>query len=88
MASQLAAGMPGIECLEVPSFVRSYHAYKDIWEPENGEMLELLASFWLLASGSIFAYCNQSKIGFWLHFCILQAIKNWSWGRPVNEARN
>ena len=38
MASQPAAGMPGIE---VPSFVWDYHAYKDIWEPENGEMLEL-----------------------------------------------
>ena len=23
---------------------------------------------------------------FWLRFCILQAIKNWSWGRPGNEA--
>ena len=41
MASQPAAGMPGIECLEAPSFVRGYHAYKDIWEAENGEMLEL-----------------------------------------------
>ena len=39
--SQPTAGTPGIECLEVPSFVRDYHAYKDIWEPENGEMLEL-----------------------------------------------
>ena len=41
MASQPAAGMPGIECLEVPSFVWGYHTYKVIWEPENGEMLEL-----------------------------------------------
>ena len=41
MASQPAAGALGIKCLEVPSFVRGYHAYKDIWEPENGEMLEL-----------------------------------------------
>ena len=41
MASQPAAGTPGIECVEVPLFVRGYHAYKDIWEPENGEMLEL-----------------------------------------------
>ena len=41
MASQPAAGMPGIECLEVPSFVQGYHTYKDIWEPENGEILEL-----------------------------------------------
>ena len=23
-----------------------------------------------------------------LRFCILQAIKNWSWGRPGNEARS
>ena len=30
-----------IECLEVPSFVRHYDTYKDIWEPENGEVLEL-----------------------------------------------
>ena len=41
MASQPAAGTPGIEYLEVPLFVRGYHAYKDIWEPENGEMLGL-----------------------------------------------
>ena len=41
MASQPAAGAPNIDCLEVPSFVRGYHAYKDIWEPENGEILEL-----------------------------------------------
>ena len=42
MASQPAAGTPGIECLEVPSFVRGYHAYKDIRKTsENGEMLEL-----------------------------------------------
>ena len=30
-----------MECLEVTLFVRRYHAYKDIWEPENGEVLEL-----------------------------------------------
>ena len=41
MASQPAAGTPSIECLKVPSFVQGYHTYKDIWEPENGEMLEL-----------------------------------------------
>ena len=40
MASQSAAETTGIECLEVPSFVWGYHAYKDIWEPEDGEILE------------------------------------------------
>ena len=41
MASQPAAGMPDVECLEVPSFVRGYHAYRHIREPENGEILPL-----------------------------------------------
>ena len=41
MASQPAAGTPDVECLEVPSFVRGYHAYRHIWEPENGEILPL-----------------------------------------------
>ena len=41
MASEPPAGMPDIECLEVPLFVRGYHAYKVVQEPENGEMLEL-----------------------------------------------
>ena len=41
MASQPAAGMPDIKCLEVPSFVRGYHAHRHIWEPENGEILPL-----------------------------------------------
>ena len=41
MASQPAAGAPDIACLEIPSFVRGYHAYKDIWEPKSGEILEL-----------------------------------------------
>ena len=33
--------------------------------------------------------CRESRgkihQAFWLHFCILQAIKNWSWERPGNE---
>ena len=41
MASQPAASTPGIDSLEVPSFVWGYHAYKDIWEPANSETLEL-----------------------------------------------
>ena len=41
MASQPAAGTPDVECLKVPLFVRGYHAYRHIWEPENGEILPL-----------------------------------------------
>ena len=30
---------------------------------------------------------GRNRAPFWLHFCILQAIKNWSQGRPGNEAK-
>ena len=28
--------------LEIKSFVRGFHAYKDIWTPEEGERLNLI----------------------------------------------
>ena len=31
-----------LEMLEIRSFVRGFHAYKDIWTPEKGERLNLI----------------------------------------------
>ena len=40
MASQ-PCGAGGLEILEIPSYVRGFHAYKDTWEPRIGEQLLL-----------------------------------------------
>ena len=29
----------GVSCLEIHSYVRGYHAYKNVWEPARGEAL-------------------------------------------------
>ena len=39
MASQIPADSP--DCYEVPSFVRGYHAYQDVWNPSVGQVLRL-----------------------------------------------
>ena len=39
MASQIPAS--NCECCEVPSFVRGYHAYQDVWNPSVGQVLML-----------------------------------------------
>ena len=39
MASQIITG--NLEVVEIISFVRGYHAYKDIWDPVVGQMLQL-----------------------------------------------
>ena len=39
MASQIPADNP--DCYEVPSFVRGYHAYQDMWNPSVGQVLRL-----------------------------------------------
>ena len=31
-----------LEMLKIKSFVRGFHAYKDIWTPEEGERLNLI----------------------------------------------
>ena len=41
MASQPVGGREDVTSLEVRSFVRGYHAYKDIWNPRIGEVLPL-----------------------------------------------
>ena len=41
MASQPCGGAGGVQILEIPSYVRGYHAYKDTWEPRIGEQLLL-----------------------------------------------
>ena len=41
MASQPVGGREEVTSLEVRSFVRGYHAYKDIWNPRIGEVLPL-----------------------------------------------
>ena len=33
--------LDGSKCVEVASFIRGYHAYKDIWQPRVGEILLL-----------------------------------------------
>ena len=37
MASQIVA--TDLDCLEINSFVRGYHAYIDVWNPVQGEVL-------------------------------------------------
>ena len=39
MASQVAGG--NLCVLEFDSFIRGYHAYKDMWEPALGDVLRL-----------------------------------------------
>ena len=39
MASQVAGG--NLCVLEFDSFIRSYHPYKDMWEPTLGDVLQL-----------------------------------------------
>ena len=41
MASQPGGGRD-ITSLDVESFVRGYHAYQDIWDPQIGEVLPLV----------------------------------------------
>ena len=41
MASQPVRGREDVTSLEVQSYVRGYHAYKDIWNPRIGEVLPL-----------------------------------------------
>ena len=41
MASQPVRGREDITSLEVQSYVRGYHDYKDIWNPHIGEVLPL-----------------------------------------------
>jgi hypothetical protein len=41
MASQPASGLSETDMLEISSFVRGIHAYKDRWEPRIGEVLSL-----------------------------------------------
>ena len=39
MASQIPAD--NCDCYEVPSFIRGYHAYQDLWNPSVGQVLRL-----------------------------------------------
>ena len=39
ITSQIITG--SLEVVEIQSFVRGYHAYKDIWDPVVGQMLLL-----------------------------------------------
>ena len=41
MASQPVGGREDVTSFEVRSFVRGYHAYKDIWNPRISEVLPL-----------------------------------------------
>ena len=41
MASQPCGSAGGLQILEIPSYVRGFHAYKDTWEPRIGEQLLL-----------------------------------------------
>ena len=41
MASQPVRGREDVTSLEVQSYVRGYHVYKDIWNPRIGEVLPL-----------------------------------------------
>ena len=40
MASQPSSSS-GLEVVEIHSYIRGYHAYMDVWEPEQGECLLL-----------------------------------------------
>ena len=41
MASQPVRGGEDVTSLEVQSYVRGYHAHKDVWNPRIGEVLPL-----------------------------------------------
>ena len=41
MASQVVSAQR-VESLSVPSFIRGYHAYMDMWTPVENEMLRLI----------------------------------------------
>ena len=38
-STQIMATAEGVSCLEIHSYVRGYHAYKNVWEPARGEAL-------------------------------------------------
>ena len=62
MASQVVSSTADLEVLEIVSFIRGYHAYKDVWTPMVGKSLLLKREPSNIKDSNAVAVCLESTI--------------------------